>query len=516
MFDLINAMDNSSSPGVTGWPVKLIKHCATNFARLLSAFMNGIFEIGQIPSEWKFAIVTPLYKGKGSSTCFDNYRGISVLTPIGKMFERIVSKRIVSYFEDNKLFTSDQHGFRTNHSCETALASIIDQWKLNLDDNLISLALFIDFKKAFDLINPKLLFHKLFHYGFDNFSLALLCDYFEDRLQVCKVMDSISDPTCINIGVPQGSVLGPLLFLVYINDLSWNIDMKTFLFADDTTLSDTGTDLEAIISVFKKKLDPLLNWIDHNQLTINWKKTKFMILAKSKVIDRPGVIKIHNEEIEVVSVFKLLGVTIDGNLEFHDHVKNIKSMVNRKLFALKKLSFLSTPVKVQFFKSFVLPHFDYCSALVVFLSRKQLNSLEKFYNTCLFRFLNVNIFSLNVFEQKICLKKYNILPLKIRFFIKLNTFIYKTINSLCNINIFHNLSFIDREYSRANSGQEIVKTPGIVSRYGKSSLSYFLPKFINEISRNSHNLLFSEFKSSIYCNLDIQFQLFINKFNNFI
>ena len=172
-----------------------------------------------MPDEWKYALIPPLFKGKGSSDNFDNYRAISVLSPFGKIFERLISVRVVNYFDINNLFTSAQHGFRANYSCETAFVSIIDNWKNNLNKGNDNLALFVDFKKAFDHINPKLLFLKLFQYGFDNNALALFEYYFRNRTQSCRLGDFCSNKVDVKIGVPQGSVLWPLLFLISINDL---------------------------------------------------------------------------------------------------------------------------------------------------------------------------------------------------------------------------------------------------------------------------------------------------------
>lgn len=144
---LINQLNNSSSAGVNGIPVKILKYCCVEFAELFAYFFNECIKVGHVPVEFKYAIVSPLYKGKGEVMLMDNYRGISVLPPIGKIFERALGAKIVKHFEENDLFCTHQHGFRARHSCETALVSIIDEWKENISENKINLSMFIDFKK---------------------------------------------------------------------------------------------------------------------------------------------------------------------------------------------------------------------------------------------------------------------------------------------------------------------------------------------------------------------------------
>ena len=221
-----------------------------------------------------------------------------------------------------------------------------------MDKKLINLLLLIDFKKAFDLVNPKLLFVKLLNYGFQNSAVKLMTNYFDKRLQAVKINNVNSAPLLINLGVPQGSILGPLLFLVYINDLPAYLNgISSKLFADDTTLDFADHNIESVINCFKKGLSPLLDCCSFNYLYINWDKTNVLFITSRRLI-LPEFVQVENIKIQVVEKFKLLGVTIDSRLTFLDHVSNLTKSINTKLFAIKRIFYLSFNVKIQFFKTF--------------------------------------------------------------------------------------------------------------------------------------------------------------------
>ena len=171
----------------------------------------------------------------------------------------------------NEIFSKEQHGFRVNHSCETALQTILDKWKKSPEPNENILALFIDFKKAFDLVEPELLFLKIFHYGFDNSALNLIMNYFFERSMLVKIDGTFSSK--------RSFILGPLMFIIFINDLALGSELLSILFSDDTTLFHSGKDsLDDLIRSFKVKFLKLYEWINFNKLFINWSKTKFMLI----------------------------------------------------------------------------------------------------------------------------------------------------------------------------------------------------------------------------------------------
>ena len=203
-----------------------------------------------------------------------------------------------------------------------------------------------------------------------------------------KFGDVKSTLRLISLGVPQGSILGPLLFKIFINDIVFFIKLLAKLFADDTTLYKNYNpkfySIQLAIEEFKKYLEPLLEWCEFNRLDINWDKTHFMIISYRKH-SLPEFVEVLGNRVTIVNEFKLFGITIDSTLTFSQHVSNTLKAINTKLFSIKRLFFLPFAVKIQFFKTFILPYFDYCFSLCIYFPKYVLQNLQNHYYFCLFK-----------------------------------------------------------------------------------------------------------------------------------
>ena len=260
-----------------------------------------------------------------------------------------------------------------------------------------------------------------------------------------------------------------------------------------------------------------MEWTNYNKLSINWEKTKFMILT-NKHVETPAEIKLENNLVEVVSSFKLLGVFIDNKLQFNEFTQNLIKNVNTKLFSFQKLFFLSQNVRNNFFKTFILPHFDYCLSLFVYFSSHIISEIEKLYNFCIYHLFNIKLKYFSIFDQLNLLKKLNILPFKCRLLLRISYFSYKIMNNVYLNNIKNSLilekfkpNIVTRSYTHKDEigyNSHIYKMPFCRTMFGNNCLSYFLPKFINFIMKDTYNLTFYSFKKNILQNIYKLFLIF--------
>jgi hypothetical protein len=309
----------------------------------------------------KLAKVIPIYKSKDKEI-LNNYRPISLLPTTSKILEKIVHKRLYNVLLSQSVFFSSQYGFRPRHSTIHAVNEFIDDTITSLENKQYTLSVFLDLSKAFDTIDHKILLRKLEWYGIRGVALEWFRSYLDTRKQYVQYKNSKSSTETIPCGVPQGSVLGPLLFIVYTNDLPNCLNYsKTILFADDTTLYLSSPDIKYLYRNVNIDLEFLAEWFRANKLSLNVSKTHLVVFKQSHMkIPNNLNINIDNQTIERKNVVKFLGIYIDSKLEWHEHIKYINNKLNSSLYAMRKVShLLRTSHLLTLYYSLIYPYLDY-------------------------------------------------------------------------------------------------------------------------------------------------------------
>ena len=357
-------LNKTKATGLDGVGPKLLNMCCDVLAPSLTYLFNLSIRSGRFPQIFKNARVCPVLKG-GSESNPDNYRPVAILPSLSKIIERHIATKFYNYLNENEYLIKSQSGFRPMHSCVTALTKLIDEWLTNMDNGELNGVVFLDLKKAFDLVNHYILLQKLRIYNVSDKTLNWFESYLFARTQRVKIGNIYSDPKLTKTGVPQGSILGPLLFIVYINDMSLYLENSSLdLYADDSTLYKNGNDIRIIKSCLQNDMENIEKWCENNCMKLNPKKCKSMIIGSRQKIDNFGntlSIAVSGETIENVKNEKLLGIYIDNQLKWTEQVNKISVAISSKINLLQKIrNYLPMHVRVIFFNAYILPLFDYC------------------------------------------------------------------------------------------------------------------------------------------------------------
>ena len=329
----------------SSFPRSIPSFVFVKYARIISTIISKLFNAsiteGQFPNILKVARVIPIFKA-GLREIINNYRPISTLGVISKIFEKLMCKRLNSYLRSRNILVKTQYGFRENSSTEDAILEFMDYTYDAIHNSECLFAVYIDLSKAFDTVNHNTLLKKLQHIGIRGRIFDWFRTYLTDRKQYVAVDGKFSSLRVIESGVPQGSILGPLLFLLYLNDLSNSSNVLNFVnFADDTTVFLSHSNSDALYAIFNEELNKVGEWLRVNRLSLNVDKTCYMIISNKKIEEKR--IEIAGEVIKRTDNVKFLGVLIDDRLSFKNHVRGLQKQVSMASGMLNRISKLLPP-----------------------------------------------------------------------------------------------------------------------------------------------------------------------------
>ena len=368
----------------------------------ISKLVNKCFQDGVFPDCLKTSIVVPLFK-KGDPSVYSNYMPIALLPQVSKVVEKCMEIRLRKFCEKHCILSQKQFGFKDNYNTGMAVSAFLENVYEKLNANEFTAGIYLDLRKAFDVIDHDILLKKLENYGVRGVTLDLFSSYLRDRTQHVKLLNNVSSPKLIRSGVPQGSVMGPLLFLLYINDLVNCCKVANFyLFADDTSILYSHTDINVLITNVNRSLINVKHWLDANKVAVNAQKSVSMLFKSFSPLFKPCI---DNEPLEVVESTTFLGIEIDKDLNFKRHLSKLQASISSCIGILNKLKHKFTEkTLILMYNSLFLSKLSYCCT-----------TFGLKYKTCVYEFERLQLKSLSLSLKlsysnvRIYMKKHNML-----------------------------------------------------------------------------------------------------------
>ena len=376
ILKILSDCKNTSSGGHLDIPIKVVTSIIHVISEPLCFIFNRCITTGYFPNNLKIAQVTPVFKA-GESTNPNNYRPISVLTIFSKILEKHIYSELLSYLDSFEILNAQQCGFREGISTNIAIGKFLRRVFGAVNDGKFSVGVFLDLQKAFDCVNHDILLGKLYHYGVRGVPYELFKSFLSDRRQYVKIGENRSHTACINIGTPQGSILSPLLFLVFINDIINSSRILNFnLFADDTCVFLENSDINILYSRLNRELVHVQNWISANRLSLNVSKTVYLLFSGRKTLNNIPPLYLSNQLIQRKNSTKFLGLIIDDKLSWKDHTSILQGKLSRLSGVFYKIkNYLPSSALKTLYYALVHPHLSYGLVFWSSVNKAQFNKL---------------------------------------------------------------------------------------------------------------------------------------------
>ena len=510
VFNFIHSLDINKTLGPNSIPVYILKVFNHFFSENLAKIINISFETGIFPDLCKVAKVIPIYKKENPLLC-SNYRPISLLPIFSKIFEKVIYKRMFCYLTKNNLIYKRQFGFRENHSTNHALISITESIKADIDKGNIVGGIFLDLQKAFDTVNHTILCSKLSYYGFRGKINDLIQSFLSHRHQYVTINGFDSSQLEIKCGVPQGSTLGPLLFLLYINDLRYSLQKSTAShFADDTSITFSSKKLKTLETILNTDLKSISDWLKANRLSLNVDKSKLLIFrSKQRKLDLNYIsIKMEGSRLIPCENVKYLGLYLDKNLSWDFHVNQLSKKLSRTNGILSKIRhFVSMKILISIYYSIFYSHILYGCSVWSMTTKTNLDIITVLQKKCI-RIINhapFNSHTNELFIKNELVKLEDIIKIE---HLKL-VFDFKNKNLPNDLqNLFQYNNEIHTHVTR-NVKNEGLYVPQInTSSYGINSIRYCAPviwntlvKYNNEVNNVKTTSMFKFYLKKYYLSL---------------
>ena len=499
--NLIATLKNNSAAGHDGIGPKVIKTLRHKLVPILTHLISIIFATGVFPDIFKRAVVTPIHKA-GSRSMVDNFRPISVLPVVSKIVEKALHRRLLIYMNRHlNLLYDHQFGFRPECSAENAAIELVSSIARTIDGGKVATGIFMDLKKAFDLVDHQMLLEVLEKYGLKNKELALFRSYLDNRTQVVKIGDTTGPAVRISSGVIQGSCLGPLLFLVFINAIgSLGLRGRLFLFADDAALINTHNKNDDISAVMQEDMTTVLKFFKNRRMVLNASKTNFMVFTSNRNLRFPDVLALGDElEITRTKSFKYLGLIISENLDWKEHLRNVQKKLAPASGILWKLgNVLPLSCRKIIYDALLQSHINYMVPIWGLAPDSTINNAQILQNRALRSFYSIH--SLEHRDKMYAHLVENHLPIRACCLVGITTYTYNVINGKTH----SNLQFTSSQLIHGRNLRERnpLRPAQARTNYGHRSLETFGPMLFNKVPPDIQKLHHQHaFKWSLKCQL---------------